>query len=158
MNYLIGRAPDMLELLQWAESRNVGSDPKPITSADVRVLTTVNGVDPNVLDGHLWAFLNLNLTGQAKEVFNNTTVMHGLEVWRRLVAELFTLTDLRQPDLQALVYAPIAARTLPHVRTSVENWETNLRKFGEVGGAMPDLQKRNILLKLLPKEVAGPWS
>ena len=32
MNYLIGRAPDIQHLLQWAESRNHGSDPKPITS------------------------------------------------------------------------------------------------------------------------------
>ena len=86
VNYLIGRPPDTQHLFQYAESRNVGSEPKPITSADVSGLTNVNGVDPNVLDGHLWAFLNLNLTGQAKEVFNNVTVMHGLEVWRRNLA------------------------------------------------------------------------
>ena len=72
------------------------SDPRPITSADVSMLTTINGVDPNVLDGHLWAFLNLNLTGQAEEVFNNVTVMQGLEVWRRIVAQLIALTGLRQ--------------------------------------------------------------
>ena len=36
MNYLIGRAPDMQHLLQWAESRNVGPDPKPITPTDAR--------------------------------------------------------------------------------------------------------------------------
>jgi hypothetical protein len=79
-----------------------------------------------------------------------------LVVWRRVTGELFTLTDLRQLDLQTLVYAPVPARTLPNVRTSVENWETHLRKFGEVGGHMPDKQTRNILLKLLPKEVADP--
>ena len=66
MNYLIGRAPDMQHLLQWAGSRRVRSDPKPTTSADVSILNTINGVDPNVLHGHLWAFPNLNLTGQAE--------------------------------------------------------------------------------------------
>ena len=119
-------------------------------------LATVNGVDPNVLDGHLWAFLNLNLTGQATEVFNSVPTMHGLEVWRRATGEFLTLTDLRQLDLQALVCAPVAARTLPNVRTSVGDWETPLRTSGGVGGFMPNTQRRNILLKLLPTEVAVP--
>ena len=93
-------------------------------------------VDPNVLGGHAWTFLNLNLTVQATEVFNNVPTMHGLEVWRRVTGELFTLTDLRQFGLQALFCAPIAARTLQNVRTSVGHRETHLREFGEVGGFM----------------------
>ena len=64
---------------------------------------TIIGADPPVLGGHLWAFLDLNLTGQTKEVFNNVPSMHGLEVWRRLIGELFSVTDLRQMDLQAWV-------------------------------------------------------
>lgn len=75
---------------------------------------------------------------------------------RRIVAELLALADPRHLDLQAFVYAPVAACTLQAVRTSVYGWDTNLRKFGEVGESMPDLQRRNILLKLVPKEVAGP--
>ena len=65
MNYLIGRAPDIQSLLQRAEARNLQTDPQPISMTEVGMLSTANGVDPNVLDGHLWAFLNLNLTGQA---------------------------------------------------------------------------------------------
>ena len=89
LNCLIGRAPDMQSLLQWAEYRNRTENPLPIIRADVDAQVTVNGIDPTVLDGHLWAFLNLNLTGQAKELSNNVPSMHGLEVWRRLVGELF---------------------------------------------------------------------
>ena len=66
---------------------------------EVASLETVNGVGPNVLDGQLWAFLNLNLTGQAHEVFNTVPAMHGLDVWRRVTGELFTLTDLHHLDL-----------------------------------------------------------
>ena len=130
MNYLIGRAPDIEGLLRWAESRNLQQDPPPISRTEVNLQVTPNGVDPSVLDGHLWGFLNLNLTGQAKEIFNNVPTMHGLEVWRRINGELFTLTDLRQLDYQTLVYAHTAAHSLQRVRTSIENWETNLRKYG----------------------------
>ncbi len=84
MKYLIGRAPGIETLLKWAESRNLQRDPQPIDRNEVGVQTTPNGVDPSVLDGHMWGFLNLNLTGQAKEIFNNVPPMHGLEVWRRV--------------------------------------------------------------------------
>ena len=109
---------------------------------------TVNGIDPSVLDGHLWAFLNLNLTHQTTEVFNNVPSMHGLEVWRRLIGELFSLTDLRQMDLQSIVYAPARATSLQRIRPAIENWETSLRKYAEVGGHIDDKSKRNIVLKI----------
>ncbi len=54
VNYLIGRAPDIQSLLQWAEARNLQTDPRPITMTGVGMLSTVNGVDPDVLGGHLW--------------------------------------------------------------------------------------------------------
>ena len=131
-DYLIGRAPDMDSLLRWAEYRNRQEDPKPITRKDVDMQVTVSGIDPSVLDGHLWAFLNLNLTNQAKDVFHNVPGVHGLEVWRRLIGELLSLTDLRQMDLQTVVHAPTRAPTLPRIRSAIGNRETNSRKYGEV--------------------------
>ena len=116
MNYLIGRAPDIESLFLCAEHRSRQDDPRPIQRNEVDAQSTVNGIDPSVLDGHLWAFLNLNLTHQAKEVFNNVPSMHGLEVWRRLIGELFSLTDLRQMDLQSIVYAPAWATSLQRIR------------------------------------------
>ncbi len=119
MNYLIGSAPGIQSLLQWAEYRGRHGTPLPIIRADVDAQITVNGVDPTVFDGRLWAFANLNLTGQAKEVSNNVPGMRGLEVWRSLVGNLFTLTDLLQLDLQTLVYAPAKASSLPRVRSPI---------------------------------------
>ena len=109
------------DVLQLAELRNRQDDPRPITRREVDLQVTVNGVDSSVLDGHLWGFLNLNLTNQAKEVFNNVPSMHGLEVWRRLIGELLPLTDLRQMDLQTVVYAPAWAATLQRIRSAIEN-------------------------------------
>jgi hypothetical protein len=51
----------MQSLLQWAEYRNRTENPLPIIRADVDAQITVNGIGPAVLDGRLWAFLNLNL-------------------------------------------------------------------------------------------------
>ena len=126
----------------------------PIQRHEVDRQTTVNGVDPSVLDGHLWAFLNLNLTHQAKEVFNNVPSMHGLEVWRRLIGELFSLTDLRQMDLQSVVYAPVQATSVQRIRSAIESWETNLRKYEEVDGHVNEKAKKNIFLKILPRVLA----
>ena len=79
MNYLIGRAPDIESLLLWAEHRSRQDDPKPIHRNEVDTQATVNGIDPSVLDGHLWAFLNLNLTHQAKECLSTYPACMG---WR----------------------------------------------------------------------------
>ena len=128
MNYLIGRAPDIESLLLWAERRSRQEDPKPIHRNEVDSQVTVNGVDPSVLDGHIWAYLNLNITHQTKEVFDNVPSMRGLEVWRRLIGELFPLTDLRQMELQSVVYGPARATSLQRMRPAVASWETSLRK------------------------------
>ena len=117
---------------------------------------TVNGIDLSVLDGHLWVFLNLSLTSQAKEVFNNVPSMHGLEVWRGLVGELLLLTDFRQMDLQTVVYAPARATTLQRIRLAIETSETSFRKYNEVGGFIGDKSKKNTLPKIIPKIVADP--
>ena len=115
-----------------------------------------NGIDPSVLDGHLWAFLNLNLTNQAKEVFNNVPSVHGLEVWWGLMGELFPLTDFRQMDFQTKVYAPAGATTLQRIPPAIGSWETSFRKFNESGGFIDDKSKKNIFLKMLPKVAAYP--
>ena len=70
------------------------------------------------------------------------------------MAELFSLTDLRQMDLQTKIYAPAGASTLQRVRSAIGNWETNFRKFSETAGFIDEKSKKNILLKLLPKAVA----
>lgn len=38
--------------------------------------------DDVVLGKHLWAYLNLSLTGDAKLVFQNVPTLNGFEAWR----------------------------------------------------------------------------
>ncbi len=75
-----GGAPDTQNLPHWAEPRGPQEDAQPITKADVSTQNTINGICLIVSDGHLWAFLTLNLAGQAKTVSNNMPPMHGLDV------------------------------------------------------------------------------
>ena len=136
--------------------RNRQEDSKPITTRDVDMQVIVNGIGPSVLDGHLWAFLGLKFTNQAHEVFNNVPSMHGLEVWRRLIEELFPLTDFMQMDLQTGVYAPAGATTPQRIRSAIGNSETSVAKFNRAGGSIHDTSKKNILLKIVLGVVADP--
>ena len=117
---------------------------------------TVNGIDLSVLDEHLWAFLNPNFTNQAKQVFNNVPSLHGLEVWRGLIGELLSLTDLRQMDLQTVLYARFRAASIQRIWFAIENWETSFRKYNEAGGSIDDTSKMNTLLKIITTAVADP--
>ena len=67
------------------------------------------------------------------------------------------MTDLRQMDLQSIVYAPARATSLHRIRPAIENWETSLRKYAEVGGHIGDKSKRNIFMKIIPKVIADPF-
>ena len=83
--YLYSKCVDMGPLLKWAEQQT-----EPLTAAsieeallsdpEVRKITN----DPEVLAHHLWGFLNISLTEDAWEIFDNADVGQGLEVWRLL--------------------------------------------------------------------------
>ena len=70
-NYVIGRANDGKEYLQWAEDRKH----QPITEADVYQLrTTYSGmsdIDPIKFSRQRWGYLNLAVPGEARNIFNN---------------------------------------------------------------------------------------
>ena len=149
MDYFIGRAPGIHSILLWAGSRNRQGGAPPTTRGDVDAQRTVNGVHPSVLDGHLWAFLSLNLTWRGKPVFTDVLSMHGLEIWTRLIGELLILIDLRQVDSQAAAYSPSRAASLPRVRPPVGDWQATLRTYHGVSGRIGGSQGTDVLLKLL---------
>ena len=67
-NYLATRRPTMAYIWRWAESR--GSN--PVTRDEVESFRCWMDEDLHVVDHLLWGFLNLNLTGAAREIFSNT--------------------------------------------------------------------------------------
>ena len=81
--YLYSKSVDMGPLLKWAEQQT-----EPITNARMHEAQKEDfemgslETDPEVLAHHLRGFLNISLTEDAWEIFDNVPVGCGLEVWR----------------------------------------------------------------------------
>ena len=65
--YLLGKVPMMGHLLKWAEDHGAAS----VTMESISSLMGQLDEDPFVIGHLLWAFLNVNLTLKAREVFCN---------------------------------------------------------------------------------------
>ena len=89
----------------------------------------------SVIDHLLWGFLNLNLTGAAREIFSNTDSSQGLEVWRKIHLLIYSKTERRQDELYVKIHNPNAAAHAGEVSKALEEWDTNQRFFRVVGGA-----------------------
>ena len=73
--YLISRCHMAKYLLQWAEDFKKDR----ITPEHVYALTPFMGENPLVIDHHLWAFFNLNLTGMAERYFATSVILKDLK-------------------------------------------------------------------------------
>ena len=93
--YLLGRVPMMKYVLKWAEDH--GSN--PVTAQGIAGLVDYLDEEPMVLIHLLWAFLNVNLTGAAREIFCNVEDSQGLEVWRRVHRHIYSRSERRQDEL-----------------------------------------------------------
>ena len=65
--------------------------------------------DPHVIEHLLWGFLDLNLTGAAREIFCITGQSQGFEVWRTIHALIYAKTERRRDELYAKIHHPKAA-------------------------------------------------
>ena len=81
---VISKAFEMSKLLPWAESAQGAT----ITEAHVAYLASSDECmdnDPQRLSRDLWGYLNLALTGKAKDAFKNVEKGNGFDAWRTLV-------------------------------------------------------------------------
>ena len=149
-NYLVSKAYEMELLLDWAE----GFQLHPISPADVAACDSapcMTNIAATRLDRELWSWLNLNLTGSAKETFDNLPRLQGFEAWRKIVVPMAPRTLSRMMSLYTEVRIPPRARSLRDVASSFETWEAKLRVYARCGGAdMPEYEKVLIALKVLP--------
>ncbi len=80
-DYFISKCPDGMPWLEWAEKRgavevtNEAIDAKKLSG---KLMTEIN---PYVFSHHVWGFLQLCLTGAARQTFKNTAKRDGLNVW-----------------------------------------------------------------------------
>ena len=103
-NYFIGRCAEYNQLLQWTEKMNH----TPITFEELRAHGAVLRMrnDPVMLGRHFWAYLNLNLVAEAKDVFQNTDALNGFEVFRKLVISVHSKTTQARLDKRHQVLNP----------------------------------------------------
>ena len=93
----------------------------------------------------------MNLTGDAKETFDNLPRLQGFEAWRKIVVPMAPRTLTRMMSLYTEVRNLPRARSLKDVAASFEKWESQLRVYQRCGGAPPpEHEKVLIALEALP--------
>ena len=60
----------------------------------------------------LWGYLNLNVTGEARQVFEIVDDLQGFEAWRKLVKGIRSRAEVRKLQRQGQVQRPIEAKRL----------------------------------------------
>ena len=94
----------------------------------------------------LWGYLNLNVTGEARQVFENVDDLQGFEAWRKLVKGIRSRAEVRKLQLQGQVQRPVEAKRLADVPKALEAWDTNMREFLEAGGRPMSFDERKLAL------------
>ena len=148
--FLIGRIMILKEMLKWAEDH----DNTMVTAEATQSLQVHMAEDPTVVSHLLWAYLGVNLTGAAREIYGNVEQGNGLEVWRRINKHIFSKNEQRRAELYQHVHNPRAAAKPSDVASALEEWDTSQRLYREVGGK--DLNGddlKEIVMRLLPWSV-----
>ena len=110
-DFLVGRIQVIKWLLKWADDFNT----EVVTRAHVESLKPYMDEDRTVINHLLWAFLSVNLTGAAREIFGNAPDSNGLEVWRRIYKHIFLRNEQRRDELYGMIHNPRSAKNAADV-------------------------------------------
>ena len=152
--YLYSKVVDMGALLKWTEQQKVPITPETIaeaqrTGGDLNKLVN----DPDVLAHFLWGFLNISLTDDAWEIFDNVEVGEGLEVWRLVNVDTTQKTEGELMEMEDLVQNPKRLVKLTDISKGILAWDIMYKEFKEAGGEkVSPAREVNILAKMLPGE------
>ena len=149
----MGRLPICKQMLQWAEDfKNIEIKPE-----DVQKWAGVMEENPLIVSHLLWAFFNVNLVGEAREIFCNVEDSNGFEVWRRVSNRINDRGERRRDELYELIHHPRATTKCEEVAKVLEEWDTNQRLFREAAGGeyLRDEEKRRIVKKIIPELIAN---
>ena len=133
--YLIGNAPDAEAMLNAAEMAQ-----RPITMQDVASLggATRMNVDPVVLSGHIWRYLNQATTKSARSIFENLEARNGMEAWRRLYRHIHKGSLLQKHTLGLKIQSPAAyLKEAGNLAIGIDKWEQDIRDYVAAGGQYP---------------------
>ena len=103
-NYLYSRCSDMRALLKWVDQQK-----EPVTDTALSLLKPMMpelNHDPVALSFHLYGWLQYSLTESALELYDTLDEVGGLEVWRRIGAEVTHKTVAERMALHDQVLSP----------------------------------------------------
>ena len=152
-DYFISRNPDVEVMLKWIEKQG----DIEITSTEVERQRgkMMIEMDPVYVSHQLWGYLNLNLVGEALNIFRNVTKLNGAEAWRRVTKPINSQSVGRRQQLRQKAWNPQPARNVMQVDQVIEEWETNYRKYIEArGDPMSDESRRELLAQILPGDLS----
>ncbi len=147
--YLTSRCPEMTSILQWAEQEET-----EITDEVIRQyghMGELDGEDVVHLNRHLWGFLNINVTDDAWEVFENVDRGQGFEAWRKVLHDVVKKTRAEKIKMERIVLNPPQCSNIEQIPMALERWETAHKNYREAGGtALDDDRKKGALIGMLP--------
>ena len=144
--YLASRCPEITAILQWAERSEGEIDEDRLANYG-----HMGEEDAGVLGQHLWGFLNLNLTDEAWEVFENVPHGNGFEAWRRVLKDVVQKTRAEKIRLERTVLNPPACSSVEQIPMALERWETSHKSYKEAGGKpVDDERKKGAIISMLP--------
>ena len=153
-NYLIGKANEMEQFLEWAESWKS----HPISKAAVASLSHSNVCmdnEPMKLSKDLWSYLNLALANaKDRSGLDNADPGNGFDAWRRIVVPLGPRSAERLETMHDSITSPPKSRKLADLEKDLDNWDTKLGEYYRCGGEVfTDPFKIRTARKFLPPTV-----
>ena len=146
-HYLIGKAPEMELILRDVDAHE---DTSAMIQDLARRLPGGSLQQVQKLSRDLWAFLTLNLQGNARLMLNNSATLDGFELWRRLMKTIRSRCEIRRHELLGKLQHPELARSISEIPLALERWDPLLREYLESGGRRLSFEERRAALLMIP--------
>ena len=154
--YFIQKCPDLLPVLNWAESLDDEEVTREAVTAKQMDLEWMIELDVFELSRAVWGFLNICLSGAARDIFDDADLGDGLNAWRLLVYEFRSSAYVRTTQLRNAVKNVPKCTGLEQVSEHISRMERNIRDYVAIAGIerqpSPHDMKQD-LLDSLPQEI-----
>ena len=138
---MISAVPAIHALFKWAELQTEPISQERYLSTVGLQLTTWNrdGEETNhapALDGAVWGFLSLCVSGEAQTIFKQAEVLNGLEAWRRLTRYIDHGREIRLETLRnevRMIRGRFVIKGLEEVVVGIAKFENKISEFVAAG-------------------------
>ena len=145
--YLASKCPEIVKILKWVEKQD-----EPITDQTLMLYGDLETDDSMILSRHLWGFLNVSLTDDAWEIFENIEKGNGFEAWRQVLFDVVKKTRIEKIRLERLVLNPQQCKSNDQVPMALERWAGLYKTYRDHGGEpLNDERRKGAIISLLPE-------